>query len=217
MKRFTFMAAGAAALVMILGLGVTPAAAATLHYGDFDHAVHADKNLSCADCHNPGSMEPSFKARMPDRAVCLDCHGEGDLGPMPPYPASHEANYRYEHQFTARNDDDDCAVCHRNSEDCIACHHGEKVDYIAHDRNWAYNHPLTYYKGTEECRACHDTRKFCSDCHLENDIRPGNHYLTQWTSPLYHGEEAKNDLNNCAQCHSGSEPVCIRCHGLLDQ
>ncbi len=217
MKRITFMTAAVAALIMVLGPGAVSAAAATLHYADFDHAVHADQDLGCADCHNPGSMEPSFKARMPGRDSCLDCHDDADLKPMPPYPTSHSADYRYEHQFDARNDGDDCVVCHRNSEDCIACHHGEKVDYIAHDQNWSYDHPLKFYKGTEECRSCHDTRTYCSDCHLENGIRPGNHYLAQWTSPLYHGEEAKNDLNTCAQCHSGSEPVCMRCHGLLDE
>ncbi len=206
-----------AAAVMAMVLGSEPVGSATLRYADFDHAVHADQDLGCADCHESGYVAPRPRARMPDRAGCLACHEDADLGPMPPYPSTHEADYRYRHQFSARNDGDDCVVCHRNSEDCIACHHGEKVDYIAHDRNWSHDHPLVFYKGTEECAVCHDTRTFCSDCHLENDIRPGNHYLSQWTSALYHGEEAKDDLNTCAQCHSGSEPVCTRCHGLLDQ
>jgi predicted CXXCH cytochrome family protein len=183
---------------------------------NFDHQPHAEEDLNCADCHQWSQGRSIGRAAMPDRGLCLDCHEDDDLPAIPDFPVSHLENFRFAHQFSARNQGDDCAICHRESESCSVCHHGETVDFIAHDRNWRYNHPLIYYKGTEDCATCHEPRAFCSGCHEENGIRPANHYYTQWTSPLFHGEEAKIDLETCVQCHEGSEPLCIQCHGELD-
>jgi hypothetical protein len=182
----------------------------------FDHATHAEQDLECGYCHATVVPGPDWEAPMPDRDVCLDCHDDDELPPLPAYPATHKENYRYQHQFDARADGGDCALCHRNSEKCTVCHHGENVDFIVHDRNWAFHHPLTFYKGTEECTVCHEPRGFCQDCHLEYGVRPGNHFYTQWPSPAFHGEEAKIDLTTCIQCHDGPDPVCTDCHGSLE-
>ena len=201
----------------LLTVTVLCAGALTLHaaWGAlfFDHPTHAEEDLDCTYCHPVIELGPNWQATMPDREVCLDCHDDEELPPLPPYPSSHRENYRYEHQFAGRTDGESCVLCHRNSEQCTVCHHGENVDFIVHDRNWAYQHPLTFYKGTEECTVCHEPRGFCQDCHLENGIRPGNHFYSEWTRPDYHGSEARIDLTTCLQCHDGPAPVCATCHG----
>ncbi len=180
----------------------------------FDHETHLEQDLQCGDCHETVPPGPNWEAPMPARDTCLDCHDDEDLPPLPPHPSSHQENYRWQHQFAARADgNDDCTLCHRNSEKCTVCHHGENVDFIVHDRNWRFTHPLTFYKGTEECTVCHDVRKFCQDCHTAYGARPVNHYFSQWPSPQYHGAEARVDLTTCLQCHDGPDPVCRTCHG----
>lgn len=201
-------------LIILICLGGT-ALAANSEPLNFDHPQHADEDLNCADCHQWSEGQTIGRAPMPDRALCLECHEDDELPAMPTIPASHLDNFRFAHQFSARNQGDDCAVCHRESDSCTVCHHGEVVDFIAHDRNWAYNHPMNFYKGTEDCQACHEPRSFCNDCHQDNGIRPANHYYTEWNTPAFHGEEAKVDLETCVQCHDGAEPSCIQCHGEL--
>ena len=180
----------------------------------FDHATHAEMELECGDCHPVLVVDPNWQASMPDREGCLDCHDDEDLPPMPPYPSSHRDDYRWQHQFAARAESwDDCILCHRNSEGCTMCHHGENVDFLTHDRNWRFHHPITYYKDLNNCYTCHDPRTYCQDCHQAHNAQPVNHYFSNWTSPQYHGAEARVDLTTCLQCHNGPDPVCRTCHG----
>jgi hypothetical protein len=201
----------------LLTVAVITGCAMTLHVAwsalNFDHTIHAEQELDCDECHQQAAPGPNWEAPMPEREVCLDCHDDEELPPLPPHPASHGSNYRYEHQFVARADADQCVLCHRNSEVCTVCHHGENVDYIVHDRNWAFQHPLTFYKGIVECTACHDVHSFCQDCHTQYGALPANHYYALWPTGAYHGSEAKIDLTTCLQCHDGPAPVCVDCHG----
>ncbi len=150
---------------------------------------------------------------MPPSSVCMDCHDEEILSALPERPASHFTNHRHEHQFQARTGENDCMMCHSESESCTQCHLGENIDVIAHERDWLYTHALDARQGSENCASCHDTKTYCTDCHMQMGIKPGDHFPTgNWVHPSGHGDAARFDLGSCVTCHGGPEPVCKNCH-----
>jgi hypothetical protein len=198
------------AIPLLLLLLATPWALAE---GVFDHRLHTeDADLECAACHVDGDSGSPVEGLMPKLGACLDCHDEEIRYALPEHPASHIGDFRYEHQFDARDDGADCVLCHQESESCTLCHHGENVDFLIHDRDFLYSHPLEAMQGVEDCASCHETRSFCVDCHMQEGIKPGDHIPGQWGLAGYHDVAAREDLASCLTCHDGPEPVCINCH-----
>lgn len=99
-----------------------------------------------------------------------------------------------------------------------------------HELNFRFTHPLQAEGRSQECAVCHDTRNFCQDCHESEGVdvagKPIWHGGPDWgavagvvgSSGGRHAQLAKQDIENCAGCHStqGDDPTCLLCHTDFD-
>jgi len=94
-----------------------------------------------------------------------------------------------------------------------------------HELNFRLTHGLQAVGRSQECVVCHDTQDFCQTCHETEGVdvagKPIWHGGPDWgafagvvgTGGGRHAELAKQDIENCAACHSpeGDDPTCLLC------
>ncbi len=165
----------------------------------FAHNNHTD--IECAECHTSvESSELSTDVNFPAMDVCADCH---DI-----------------------DAEDECELCHRDSEDPQTSPHGERTILFSHKNHIergvqctgchgqiavSTNLTAEYMPDMRSCFACHDNKKAgdrCSVCHADNvtllDIHP-----TNWRHE--HEHQALQQKDWCMQCHQ-QDFSCLACH-----
>ena len=190
----------------------------------FSHAAHikAQTSADCLSCHT-GVNQTSGKLganNYPVMDKCFECHdgvtanSECDVCHSRPAEMSalvHPPDWKHEHKYSA-NAGQNCGSCHHAESFCADCHAGDNLVENVHDLNYRYTHGIDAKNKNHDCQSCHDIDTFCSTCH-QDDSKPLNHTLAGWqTAPYFHAEEARNDIESCAACHSGDLTICARCH-----
>lgn len=175
----------------------------------FNHKVHANEGIECADCHS--GAETGDEPGMPALAGCMLCHQDIDANKPPERKVAtlfDEQGYR-----AARSNhlDHEKLFSHQKHVqkglECKGCHVGiEASESIAGRR--------TITMAT--CQACHAEQKVaneCATCHQEirADRKPENHAF-MWQK--LHGSVARahdgTNAGKCSLCHT--EDSCSTCH-----
>jgi hypothetical protein len=165
---------------------------------------------------------------------CRPCHV--DLkGYKPENAYAHEGDWMRLHGKQARPSAESCTQCHDQTY-CASCHSPttvparpsiiwpEKVESnFIHRGDYVSRHMIEAEAQPASCRKCHGP-KFCEACHAQQSLvgpetlrRPKSHNGQEWAvmkgSPNFHGEAARRDVTNCANCHDqGSAAICVGCH-----
>jgi hypothetical protein len=162
------------------------------------HAIHAENDLECADCHQEATTSMSgLDLLLPSMDTCSNCH---DV-----------------------DDDSECGVCHTNTDDpqsyperpelvqnfSHAAHAGADMACADCHGNDAGKEPHMAAKAT--CRGCHSTAADfvdCGQCHAASEPRVPLDHSAEWVST--HGLEAGWDETSCMNCHAQVD--CQDCH-----
>jgi hypothetical protein len=164
----------------------------------FDHAIHAENDVECTDCHaNATTSVSGADLLLPVMDDCSSCH---DI-----------------------EDESLCGTCHTHVEDPLSypprAELVQKFSHAAHvgrDMDCASCHGAA--KGGEphaaikaDCRVCHTTAADfadCAQCHAASEPRVPMDHSAEWAST--HGIEAGWNSASCANCHAQSD--CQDCH-----
>ncbi|MHC4547613.1 MAG: cytochrome c3 family protein [Planctomycetota bacterium] len=161
------------------------------------HRTHLDRDLTCADCHNPD--DEAADPKVPPVEICFDCHE--DLAEEPAPVRDFFARIRQEdgtYVFTRRWQTRDTIPRHgRHAAAGVKCDqcHGE-----------ASNEPFAKPKSValmQLCVDCHAERRLatkCESCHAE--IREPQHK----NIVLDHAEEQRG----CLDCHNPEDRDTLR-------
>jgi hypothetical protein len=161
----------------------------------FDHAIHAARNIGCAQCH--GSVEHVDRATrdgLPRMSGCMRCHGLS--GPS---------------RGRARGE---CRACHLERGGRLATTFGTgrlspKTAFgnARHDPDFLRRHAAVAGTDSSLCANCH-TERFCVDCH-DGRLRPRTVHPGDWLSS--HARAARLEAPRCTSCHR-QQSSCITCH-----
>lgn len=170
----------------------------------FNHSLHYDVGLECADCHGDGP-EP-----MPaELDTCLMCHEDMDPDQpvelravtimeamQPRTPWAQDVLFTHDGHTTAGLE---CNTCHVGIEES----EGPGAAGLIMDM--------------ASCASCHEQQGMataqCQTCHSEltTEVPPDNH-AHNW--PRFHGQvvrsESEHTADDCAMCHT--QQSCMECH-----
>ena len=197
----------------------------------FNHAVHVEKEVSCAHCHGAvAKSDSSATEHLPGMEACMGCHDgmqaqkdcilchESSRGKI---PSDHVSPlWSRQHGDDASLDNgQSCTLCHARN-DCQECHQGDNLLPRAHPPGFQFKHAIEIRTGRTECSACHEQSSFCIECHTERNVYPLSHQRASWAGTLpgsggRHAVQARINIELCTACHSDepdSDPVCAACH-----
>lgn len=185
MKKYGSLSVCILALAGLIAGSVAWATATT-----FSHKKHLDAELDCTACHS--QVEESRKAadsNVPTAEACAACH---EPSPDVKRQASLDREIVFSHRIHVGK-----------GYACKTCHHVAGIEVEARMQ----------LPKMDVCLSCHKKEKqteACTDCHTKlgsPELIPKSH-TKQWT--FAHGEDARQDENYCANCHSQS--FCQDCH-----
>jgi hypothetical protein len=188
------------------------------HIGGSKHAPSR-----CATCH---VIKPSGTMQLTFSDV------EGKLAPSGAIRGdSHTPEFRRNHAYVARSDEQYCLNCHRKDE-CLSCHNGVFKPMDIHANDYVSIHSTEARRDTLRCQACHRMQSFCLGCHQRSGVAldpPGGIADRPTASPLkfhpdgwadigvafrgdknHHAWQAQRNIRACVSCHR--EQTCVRCH-----
>ncbi len=177
-----------------------------------NHALHAARELVCADCHDP---EETGDPKLPEAKTCFDCH-EQDLSKENERVQAYFASVRQpdgEYRFARPAYMDDLIAPHATHAEyevtCAQCH-GEPSEAA-----FARPDPLESMNSCMECHRQRNAANECATCHEETrkETRPSDHDAA---FRLAHGKRAPEGWRDgkgesCAICHSVPQD-CQSCH-----
>jgi hypothetical protein len=162
----------------------------------FDHALHAARNIGCAQCHGAvQDLELATRDQLPRMRGCFNCH-------QAPSPASGRAR-------------SECLTCHlkgTNGMMRVAFASGALappswLHDAGHGPDWLERHKQIAGNDSRFCANCH-TEKYCADCH-DGRVRPRNVHPNDWLD--MHAIVARENQQKCASCHR-EQSFCLTCH-----
>lgn len=170
------------------------AIAAVLAWGAtalFSHRKHLRTGLYCPTCHTTVKLSKQAVDNNLPRLdeICTICH---QSVPDVKLRASLKREVKFAHQSHVQK-----AIA------CTTCHHLAAIEVEARMQ----------LPKMAVCLSCHKKEKQtepCTDCHTKlgsPELLPKSH-TKQWT--FAHGDDARQDENYCANCHSQS--LCQDCH-----
>jgi len=168
---------------------------ANLH---FDHQVHVDRNIGCAQCHGGvDQLELATRDQLPRMAGCFRCHEMSDTAS----------------QGEAKSA---CDVCHIRD----ARGTGIKTMFASgtlEPPRWLHNaehtpdfierHKQVAADDSKFCATCHK-EDFCTDCH-DGRVRPRSVHPNDYLN--MHPVEARMGTQKCQSCHR-EQSFCLDCH-----
>jgi hypothetical protein len=162
----------------------------------FDHAVHAENNVTCGACHGSvGSLELATFDQLPRMRGCFGCH-------------------------TA-----EVAKAGRPSRACPTCHLTEQGSQLVtsfpegrleppawlhdaeHGPDWLERHKRIAGDDSRFCSSCHAER-FCTGCH-DGRVRPRQVHPNDFIA--MHAVAARQNSPRCTSCHQ-QQSFCLGCH-----
>lgn len=162
----------------------------------FDHAVHANHAIACAECHR-GVAQATLATRdmLPDMRTCMRCHS----GAAPEGLHGKEA----------------CDACHLTATGARlqtrfatgtltppSWMHG-----ALHGADWIERHKVVAGSDSAFCATCHSEQE-CTDCH-DGRVRPRRIHPNDWIS--LHPTVARQNGPSCTSCHR-EQSFCLTCH-----
>lgn len=184
---------------------------------------------TCMTCHE----------EMYDQLQCSQCHV--DLGDPRYQPSisrfTHKGDWLANHHLHAEQRGySTCQQCHLESF-CSDCHSAvdnqvklstkwpRRVDrQFIHRGDYLSRHPIDARRDSQSCLGCHRINT-CKDCHDKSGVRVvqsgldvfGGHPIVSVTSGGHATDpaslsEIRRSIVECAGCHEGSSPTCLRCH-----
>jgi hypothetical protein len=163
------------------------------------HKVHLDRDLVCADCHNPDDEDAAPK--IPSTETCFDCHE--DLKEEPERVQAYFKSIRNadgKYVFPRRWDLEDVDPNHvghaKAKVGCTQCH-GEPSN-----KPFAKPKPLALM---ENCITCHEDRNVpaeCATCHEKQTKNEPNYHKIV----LRHAEHQRG----CFGCHNPDDRDTLR-------
>jgi hypothetical protein len=177
----------------------------------FNHQVHADEGLECADCHM--GVTDSDEPGMPGLDGCMLCHESMQDEETPAeerVETMFDAEGRMKAKSLSRLADETIFshLGHVNAElECSACHGQVEV---------ATSIDEAVVVSMDDCMDCHGERAVanaCTTCHTEYDIAKAPHTHDHNWDKL-HGRVVRAHteglVNDCSLCHT--EATCTSCH-----
>jgi hypothetical protein len=162
------------------------------------HAIHAEAELECGDCHADAETSTSgIDLLLPTMDTCADCH---DI-----------------------EDDTECGVCHTHPDDPLSFADRlglvQKFSHAAHVNNdmtctechGGHDGKEPFMAAKATCRECHTTASDfmdCGQCHVASEPRVPLDHRADWIST--HGMEAGWHEVSCMNCHTQVD--CQDCH-----
>jgi hypothetical protein len=162
----------------------------------FDHALHATRNIKCAQCHGAvENLELATRDQLPRMRGCLNCH-------RAPAPAAGRAR-------------SECRTCHLADPGgmikiSFASGSLSPPDWLhgaGHGPDWIERHKVVAGNDSRFCANCH-SEKSCADCH-DGRVRPRRVHPNDWLS--MHPVPARQNQQKCASCHR-DQSFCLTCH-----
>ena len=203
----------------------------------FDHAAHAQKQISCQRCHL-GSAELDAGRGLPKMADCQTCH---DSRRMPLHAASrcqtchlaepdgmlttqlatgalipksgdlmHSPSFRTDHSRVAGARSANCESCHRQ-DFCQSCHNGIVKPLDFHGNDFLTRHPVDARRASAKCQSCHRPQTFCLGCHERAGVGgglPGQAFLPG-AGAAFHPSGFQDDHGSAARRNLRT---CASCH-----
>jgi hypothetical protein len=164
----------------------------------FDHALHAARNVGCAQCHGAiENVELATRDQLPRMRGCFNCHQA---------PASSAGRARSE-----------CRTCHLSDPGGMI-----KVSFAGgsgalsppswlhdagHGPDWIERHRTIAGNDSRFCGNCH-SEKYCADCH-DGRVRPRRVHPNDWLD--MHPVAARENQQKCTSCHR-EQSFCLTCH-----
>lgn len=182
----------------------------------FSHAMHAQKNVRCEECHTELDADVGVStSHGTDVETCQTCHRQQavssscevchkamrkDTRP----PSHHDGAWMRTHGRSVAGGwelghKQSCGLCHSQGY-CDSCHQVEKPqDHSEFFRLRGHGFQVGIER--ERCTTCHQ-ENFCVRCHQET--APRSHFMASWGGAT---------SNHCLRCH---EPIgdsrCSVCH-----
>jgi hypothetical protein len=161
----------------------------------FDHRVHAERNIGCAQCHGAVErLEHAGRDQLPRMLGCLVCHGR-----------SGEA---------AGAASGECTTCHLSDGPRLKTQFASGtlvppywLKDAAHGPDWLLRHRSVAGDDSRFCASCHEEKE-CVDCH-DGRVRPRRIHPNDFLS--LHAALAKTDSPRCSSCHQ-KQSFCLSCH-----
>lgn len=162
----------------------------------FDHALHASRNIGCAQCH--GAVENvglATRDQLPRMRGCLNCHA----GPA----------------ATAGRALGECRACHLTDANGLLTASAASgplrppswLHDAGHGPDWIERHKLVAGNDSRFCANCH-SEKSCADCH-DGRVRPRRIHPNDWLN--LHAPASRQNQSRCASCHR-DQSFCLTCH-----
>lgn len=201
---------------------IQPAPEAIVRVGGprLPHAIHAENDLECADCHTPD--EATGEPGVPTLEGCTDCHEDPEEGEEPEegepviVGVYFTADGKPLWKRAIQDYGEDVRFNHKAhaAQDCTACH--DNLDDTAGGRVGGKRYSMA------ECMDCHTQNQAsneCSVCHerTNTNTMPASHDR-RWQEA--HGY-ASNRLrlteiqHKCSLCHNEPQ-FCTDCHKVTE-
>ncbi|HEY8943915.1 MAG TPA: cytochrome c3 family protein, partial [Polyangiaceae bacterium] len=164
----------------------------------FDHALHAGKNIQCAECHGRvEEVDLATRDQLPRMKGCLSCHTGKSASEGRPVPSGA------------------CDTCHlTETNGRLKTHFASGAllppDWMRnanHGPDWIERHKRVAAADSQFCGNCHSERE-CADCH-DGRVRPRSVHPNDYLS--LHGIEARQEPARCSSCHQ-QQSFCLGCH-----
>jgi hypothetical protein len=165
-------------------------------YMRFNHKIHLDRNINCAQCHGAvDQLELATRDQLPRMKGCFGCHAMTGAA-----------------QGQAKST---CDTCHMTAPDGrlqTMFASGELrpprwLNNAEHTPDFIERHKRIAADNSALCGNCH-TERYCADCH-DGRIRPRSVHPNDWIS--MHPIAARQDNPRCTSCHQ-EQSFCLMCH-----
>ncbi len=162
----------------------------------FDHKVHVDRNVGCAQCHGAvEQLELATRDQLPRMQGCFKCHQMSDAAS----------------QGAAKGA---CETCHLQQGAAMktvfasgALLPPRWLHNAGHTPDFLERHRTVAADDSKFCATCHK-EDFCTDCH-DGRVRPRNIHPSDYLN--MHPIEARMASQKCQSCHR-EQSFCLGCH-----
>jgi hypothetical protein len=181
-----------------------------------DHAAHAQRGLSCGDCHGKG-VPAGGEPRPPTYAACAECHDDEDKA-LPDERKVRNAFFapdgspRWSRSIAPY--DGEVLFSHgaHATTACETCHETAPGGGLA-----GPGRVRGHLFSMDTCVACHDAKRAknsCDACHrvLREDVAPADHaHLWKQRHGLFTRTATDRRERHCDDCHRQPQ-WCEKCH-----
>lgn len=189
-----------------------------------DHAIHADRDISCAVCHNRVAHREDFALELKDPGSgepnrphedfmlmqgCFRCHTQAPGASGEATPAEVGSHGEPKLDFASFEAPGECDACHPSDFELRPDSHLLAGFYKRYGES--KGHADLAKEDRAYCVMCHNEEAFCGGCHKLDMPHPKEFAKD-------HGEVGRSRLAVCANCHNksgkpaGDTEFCNNCH-----